>query len=227
VNENGEYFAASDAVAQAGNVKATVGAIAGVARFRVIPPLPWSENFDDLAVKTVPAHWINAAGKYEVRQQEGNRVLAKLADNPFTKRARVFMGPTNWSNYTVEADVRAVEKRRQMGDAGVVAQRYSLILFGNHQRMELQSWQPETARTAEKPFPWKAETWYRMKLRVEPTADGKVRAVGKAWPAAETEPAEWQIERIDPIPNREGSPGIYADAPFEVFFDNLKVTPNK
>ncbi|HET8549407.1 MAG TPA: PQQ-binding-like beta-propeller repeat protein [Bryobacteraceae bacterium] len=225
--EDGQYTAAPDAAAQAGNVKATVNGITGVARVRVIPPLPWSENFDSLPVKAAPAHWINATGKFEVRQEENNRTLAKLADNPFTKRARVFMGPADWSNYTVEADVRAVEKRRQMGDAGVVAQRYSLILFGNHQRMELQSWQPETARTAEKPFPWKADTWYRIKLRVEPTADGKVRALGKAWPVSDAEPPAWQIERIDANPNRQGSPGIYADAINELFFDNLKVTANR
>ncbi len=227
VQENGLFQASLDAVAQAGQVKATVGQISGVARVRVIPPLPWSENFESEAVNTVPRHWVNATGKFVVREVDGNKVLAKLADNPFTKRARVFMGPSNWSNYTVEADVRATEKRRQMGDAGVVAQRYSLILFGNHQRVEMQSWQPETARTVTAPFPWKADTWYRLKLRVETSADGHVRARGKAWAAAEAEPSAWTIERVDPIPNREGSPGIYADAPYEVFFDNLKVTSNR
>jgi hypothetical protein len=127
----------------------------------------------------------------------------------------------------MEADVRATEKRRQKGDAGLVAQRYSLVLFGNHQRLEIQSWQPETKRTVSIPFSWKADTWYRLKLRVENLADGKVRALGKAWPRGEDEPRDWTVERIDPIPNRQGSPGIYALAPFEVFFDNLKVTPNK
>ena len=34
-----------------------------------------------------------------------------------------------------------------MADVGIVAQRYELVLFGNHQRLELQPWQPETART--------------------------------------------------------------------------------
>ncbi|MBI1983481.1 MAG: serine/threonine protein kinase, partial [Acidobacteria bacterium] len=130
-------------------------------------------------------------------------------------------------DYTVEADIRATERRRQKGDAGLVAQRYSLVLFGNHQRLELQSWQPETKRTVSIPFSWKADTWYRLKLRVENLPDGKVRALGKAWPASEKEPPDWVVERIDPIPNRQGSPGIYADAPFEIFFDNLKVTPNE
>ena len=35
------------------------------------------------------------------------------------------------------------------------------------------------------------------------------------------------IDRIDPIPNKQGSPGIFADAQFGVYFDNLKVTPNQ
>ena len=39
--------------------------------------------------------WINATGKFQVREIEGNKVLVKLADNPFTKRARIFMGPTD------------------------------------------------------------------------------------------------------------------------------------
>ena len=76
-----------------------------------------------------------------------------------------------------------------MGDAGIVAQRYELVLFGNSQKLELQSWQPETARTVSVPFSWKADTWYRMKLRVENLPDGNVRALGKVWPAEETEPS--------------------------------------
>jgi hypothetical protein len=120
-----------------------------------------------------------------------------------------------------------VDKRRQMGDAGVVAQRYQLTLFGNNQKLELQTWQPDVSRTAVKSYPIKGDTWYRLKLRVEPAADGKVLARGKAWKKDEPEPAGWMIERVDPTPNMNGAPGIYADAPNEVYFDNLKVTPNK
>jgi hypothetical protein len=35
------------------------------------------------------------------------------------------------------------------------------------------------------------------------------------------------VERIDEYPEYQGSPGLYADAPYEVFFDNLKVAPNR
>jgi outer membrane protein assembly factor BamB len=227
VDSSGAYSAPAGSTAHAGGVKAAIGGVSGVARLRVVPALPWSEDFESVAVKSAPKHWINATGKSEVRDVEGNKILAKLADNPFTKRARVFIGPTDMSNYTVQIDAKAIEKRRQMGDAGVVAQRYQLALFGNHQRLELQPWQPETTRTVAVPFAWKADTWYRIKLRVEPTSDGKVRALGKAWPASEPEPEKWNIERVDPVPNLTGSAGIYADATNEVFFDNLKVTPNQ
>ena len=225
--QNNQFTAAADGGAQAGMLKATAGGATGVARVRVIPPLPFAEDFSSIAADAVPAYWINTAGKYAVREVEGNKILVKNPTPPAFKRGRALFGPPDWANYTVEADVRAVEKRRQMGDAGVVAQRYEMVLFGNSQRIELQSWQIEPTRTVKKPFKWKADTWYRLKLEVENLPEGKTRARGKAWPAGEAEPAEWIIERVDPIGNRQGSPGIYADAPNEVHFDNIKVSANK
>jgi outer membrane protein assembly factor BamB len=227
VSESGRFTAATDPVGQAGEVKAAIGELSGAARVRILPPMPLREDFEALAPNSVPRHWINAAGKYQVREEAGNKILAKLADNAATKRARTFFGPSDWKNYTVMADVRATQRRRQMGDAGVVAQRHALILFGNHQRLELQSWQPETERTVQKEFPWKPDTWYRIKLEVQNLPDGSVRARGKVWPVSEPEPDAWTIERTDPLGNRQGSPGIYADAPFEIYFDNVMVIPNR
>ena len=223
---DGAFTASAEPKAQAGQVKATVGELTGAARVRVIPPLSWTEDFDSMDVGSAPRHWISAAGKYAVRQIDGNKVLVKKADNPFTKRARTYVGFSDASDYTVAVDVRATQRRRRMGNAGVIAQRYLMALFGSHQRLEIHSWQPETARTVSMPFSWKPDTWYRMKLRVENLPDGTVRARGKVWPKGEAEPAAWTLERIEPIPNRQGSPGIYADAFAEVFFDNLKITPN-
>jgi hypothetical protein len=225
--QNNQFTPAADGGAQAGTLKATVGGVTGAARVRVIPPLPMSEDFSNVALDAVPAYWINATGKYVVREIDGNKVLVKTTTPPAFKRGRALFGPADWSNYTTEADVRAVEKRRQMGDAGVVAQRYELVLFGNSQRLELQSWQIEPGRTVRKPFKWKADTWYRIKLQVENLPDGKTRARGKAWPVGEAEPAEWVIERVDPIGNRQGSAGLYADASNEIYYDNIKVTANK
>jgi outer membrane protein assembly factor BamB len=225
--QDNQFTPAADAGPQAGMVKATVSGAAGVSRVRVIPAAPISENFETIPIDAVPKHWISTGGKYSVREVEGNKVLVKNPNPPAFKRARSFFSPADWSNYTTEADVRAVEKRRQMGDAGVVAQRYELAILGSSQKIELRSWQIEEKRTVKKPFAWKADTWYRMKIQVENLPDGKVRARGKAWLASEAEPAEWILERIDALGNHHGSAGIFADAPNEIFIDNIKVTPNK
>lgn len=222
-----QFTPSADAAIQTGTVKATVSGVAGVSRVRVIPAMPISENFESTPVDAVPKYWISTGGKYSVREFEGNKVLVKNPNPQAFKRARSLFSPADWSNYTTEADVRATEKRRQMGDAGVVAQRYELAIMGNGQKIELRSWQVEAARTVRKPFEWKADTWYRLKLQVENLPDGKVRARGKAWPASEPEPADWTLERTDPLGNRQGSAGIFADAPNEIFIDNIKVTPNK
>jgi outer membrane protein assembly factor BamB len=232
IKPDGTFTASSDA-AQVGLVKATAGNLAGAARVRVIGMPPYAEDFESYAVDGGPLHWVNITGKYLVREVEGNKALMKQPIPPIFKRARAFVGWHTLSNYTVEADVRATMKRRQMGDAGVVAQRYTLVLFGNHQHLELQSWQPETQRTVKTPFEWKPNKWYRLKLEVQTLADGKVRVRGKAWTVGEAEPEKWLIEKIDSMPNLHGSPGIYGDTgvdgspPNEVYFDNFKVTPNK
>jgi outer membrane protein assembly factor BamB len=225
---NGEFVAGPDAIAQGGSVKATVGSITGSASVRIFPPLPWSENFESMALNSLPLGWTNVTQKFGVRDLNGNKVLAKTIEgSSLLSRARAYMGPSDLFNYTVEADVNATQKRRQQGDAGVIAQRYALVLYGNSQMLHLEPWQPEVKRTVEVPFAWKPDTWYRLKLQVENLPDGKVRARGKAWLASDPEPANWMVERIDPIPNRQGAPGIFGNALAELYFDNLKVYPNK
>ncbi|HEY4423229.1 MAG TPA: PQQ-binding-like beta-propeller repeat protein [Pyrinomonadaceae bacterium] len=226
--ENGHFTASSDAIAQAGLVKATVGGVSGTASVRVFPPLPWSETFDSFAVNTLPPTWVNTTLKFSVSEQNGNKVLTKLTTgSSLLTRARAYIGPSDWSNYTVEADVNATQKRRQQGDAGVIAQRYVLTLYGNSQMLHLEPWQPEIQRTKSVPFTWKPDTWYRLKLEVANLPDGTTRARGKAWPANEPEPSAWLIERVDPIPNRQGAPGIFGNGLAELYFDNIKVYANK
>jgi outer membrane protein assembly factor BamB len=232
--ENGRFTPAAG-IGQAGLVKATIGSATGAARIRVVPDLPWEYTFDDMG-DAPPPYWINATGKFAVREVEGNRVLVKLADNAFAfaKRTRPFFGHVDLRDYTIQADVRSMEVRRQMADVGLVAQRYELVLFGNHQRLELQPWQPEIERTVRVKFPWEKDTWYTMKLEVQTLDAGRVRARGKVWPRGETEPEAWTIERIDPIGSLHGSPGIYADVMnadkqggSELYYDNIKVYRNK
>ncbi len=226
--DKGQFIPDAQAGTQAGLVKATVDGHSGTASVRVFAAAPWSENFDTIPVNNAPSSWVSMTTKFAVREVNGNKVLVKTIEgSSLLSRSRAYMGPSDLSNYTVESDVFATVKRRQQGDAGVIAQRYVLTLYGNSQTLHIEPWQPETKRTESKPFAWKPDTWYRLKLQVENLPDGKTRARGKAWLASEPEPAAWMIERIDPIPNRQGAPGIFGNALAEIYFDNVKVYPNK
>jgi hypothetical protein len=226
--DGGVFVVASDPVEQAGLIKAAFGGLTGEARARVVHPLPWKETFESYADGAVPPGWVNAvAGKITVTTLDGQKVLQKAPDNTIFKRIRAFIGPVDWSNYTFEADVRASMQRRQMGDVGITAQRYTLVLYGNSQKLKLEPWEPETTRTMTVPFAWKPDAWYRLKLRVENMPDGKVRARGKAWPVGDPEPAAWIIDRTDPIGNRQGAPGLFIDAQFGAYLDNLSLAANQ
>jgi hypothetical protein len=226
---DGKFVSAADGGRQAGLVKATVGGVTGAARVRIVPALPWAEDFSSYNVNTEPIAWTSTTLKYAVRELEGNKVLVKTTDgSSLLTRSRAYMGQSDLHDYTIESDVRAGQKRRQQGDAGVIAQRYALVLYGNAGEMHLEPWQPEIHRTVKVPFAWKPDTWYRLKLSVENMPDGKVRARGKVWAVGEQEPADWMIEMIDQIGNHQGSPGVFANAiTSEIYFDNMKVYPNK
>jgi outer membrane protein assembly factor BamB len=213
---------------QAGTIKATVGAVSGEARARVARVAPWTETFEGFADGAVPPGWISVTtGRMSVGTLDGQKVLVKAPDETIFKRFRAFVGPVEMSNYTVEADVRGTTRRRQMANMGVTAQRYSLVIYGNTQEIKIEPWEPEIHRSAVKPFEWKADTWYHLKLSVENMPNGSVRARGKAWPTGQPEPAAWTIEKIDPIGNRKGAPGFFVDTEFGAYVDNLKVTSNQ
>jgi outer membrane protein assembly factor BamB len=225
---DGAFTVSGDRVEHAGFIRATIGGITGEARARVVRPLPWNETFDSLADGSVPSGWVNtSAGNLAVATLDGQKVLQKAPMNTIFKRIRAFIGPIDWSNYTIEADVRSNTRRRMMSDVGITAQRYSLVLYGTTQRLKLEPWEPETERSVVMPFSWKPDAWYRLKLSVENMPDGRVRARGKAWPTGEPEPANWQIDKIDPIGNRQGAPGFFIDAEFGAYIDNLKITANE
>ncbi len=227
---DGAFTVGPDRIEQAGLVKATVGTLTGEARARVVRPLPWEETFESMSEKGVPAGWVNAGGPLgplSVVALDGQKVLQKTPTNTLFKRGRIFIGPVEWSNYTMQADVRAPTQRRMMADVGVTVQRYSLVLYGTTQRLKLEPWEPETQRSVVVPFAWKPDAWYTIKLRVENLPDGQVRARGKGWPAGQPEPDAWQIDKTDPIGNRQGAPGFFIDAEFGAYIDNLNLSPNE
>jgi outer membrane protein assembly factor BamB len=225
---DGVFTVSGDLGEQAGTVKAIVGTLSGEARVKVYRPMPWNETFESYADGATPPGWINLeAASMTVTTLDGQKVLQKAPLETLFKRARIFMGPVEWSNYTFQADVRAPTRRRQMADVGITAQRYSLVLYGTTQKLKIESWEPETARTVTVPFKWEADTWYRMKVRVEPAANGAVRVRGKVWPVTAAEPTAWTIEKLDPNGHQQGAPGLFIDAQFGAYLDNFQLTSNQ
>ncbi len=227
VSADGVVTLSDESRFEAGVIRAAAEGLTGESRARVVHPFPIEEDFESYADGDLPPGWVNAqAGRFTISTLEGNTVLEKPPDNTIFGRARLFFGSADMADYTFQADIRAPLRRRQQADVGVTAQTYSLVLYGTTRRLKLEPWEPEIERTVTLPFTWDPDTWYRVKLRVDNLPDGQVRARGKAWAAADPEPDAWMIDRVDPIGNRSGSPGLFLDAENGAYLDNFILTSN-
>ena len=210
----------------AGKTLAEMDGVKATARLRAFPALPWSWDFDDFKPPTqVPPTWVRAFVKLKPKPMDGGMAMSNSGDKgrPSTY---TFIGPSDMKGYTVEADVRATDERRQMANVGLINQRYVMTLKGNNQKLEVFAWPPHKRMAKEVSFRWKPDTWYRAKFRVD-VADGQAMLKGKVWPRGEDEPAEWTIEQTDPHANPEGAPGLYNYALSESLFDNVEVYESK
>jgi outer membrane protein assembly factor BamB len=220
----------SDGTFQAGNsgtvgeVTAKFGALTAIARVRVVPDLPISENFESYPEGSIIPWWMGVSKvKHVIKTVDGSKVLEKIADGkgPIFNRSHVFITPPLPAGYTVEADVMGVKEGRRRGDVGLINDRYVLELFGAVQKARVVSWIPGPRFEKKIDFPWAPGRWYRAKLKVDVDAkEGHVYA--KIWPRDEAEPAQWTIRAVDPQPNREGSAGLYAHSLAPVYYDNVK-----
>ncbi|MGE3309272.1 MAG: PQQ-binding-like beta-propeller repeat protein [Limisphaerales bacterium] len=239
-NDRGELVVADGASQSAGAFEARLDGLKGYIRGRVLPRLPFQEDFEGFELSNTttnevepptrfsypPLPWIGARFRFEVRELDGNKVLTKTIDNKFFQRGTSFIGDPSMRNYTVQADVRSEGARRKMSEIGVVNQRYIVVLKGNSQELEVNSNQ-ERLKVAV-PFRWQPNAWYTLKARVDLAADGSGVVRAKAWKKGEPEPGAWTLEVPHKTAHREGSPGIFAFSPQEmrVFADNVTVTPN-
>ena len=116
--------------------------------------------------------------------------------------------------------------RRKMSDVGVIDQRYLIVLKGNEQKLEINS-NLERLRVAED-FKWQANTWYRLKARVDTASEGSGFVRAKAWKKGEPEPEKWSIEVPHKTAHQNGSPGLFGFSPqdMRVYIDNVSVAPN-
>ena len=233
---NGELQAASDAVPSAGAFETTVGALRGYIRGRVMPNIPTKEDFESFTLTETnasgvvfafpPLPWIGARFKFDVREKDGSKVMAKTTDNRFFQRATVFTGTPEMSHYTIQADVMSDGNKRKMSEVGVINQHYLIVLKGNEQKLEVNSNQERLRASAD--FKWSPNVWYRLKARVERNPDGSAVVQAKAWKRGDPEPEAWTITVPHKTAHQAGSPGLFGFSPQDmaVYIDNVEVTPD-
>ena len=220
--EDNQFTPNSSAGAHAGTVTAQSGEMKATARIRVIPSLPWTEDFESIELEKIPTHWIGATNKFFVREMDSNKVLVKTPVQRGLNRSNVYIGPSTMKDYEIQIDLMGTKDKRRLPDMGLIANRYTLDMQGRHQRLQIRSWASDLRMAKTIDFAWKTDVWYTMKMKVE-VVDDKAMIYGKVWRKGEPEPNEWTITAEDPLPNREGSPGIYGYSATVIYYDNLKV----
>jgi outer membrane protein assembly factor BamB len=236
-NPDGELVAANETVPSAGAFEASFGNLKGYIRGRVLPYLPLHQDFESFTLSETnaaegtafaypPLPWIGARFKFEVREKDGNKMLAKTIDNKFFQRATVFIGAADAKNYTIQADVMSDGNRRKMSEVGIINQRYLIVLKGNEQKIEVNS-NLERLRVGQD-FKWLPNVWYQLKARVDIAPDGSGVVRAKAWRKSEPEPESWTIEVPHSTAHQSGSPGLFGFSPqdMRVYIDNVSVTAN-
>lgn len=228
-----------DARESAGAFKATANGISGVIRGRVLRNIPFEDDFESVELSEdhptdgvkfgYPAlPWIGARFKWEVREIDGNKVLAKTLDKVLFQRAITFIGEPGSSNYTIQADMMTDGNRRIKSTVGLINQRYIATLIGNKNLLEVTS-NHERMKVAV-PFPVTANKWYTMKMRVDIDGSGNGIIRVKVWDKGAAEPGAWTLEVPHLDAHKIGAPGIFGYAPQvqkRIFIDNIKVTPNE
>ncbi len=238
VGSDGTFTASGEQAYSAGLVSAKGDAgLSATARVRITPSLPIHEDFESIKTGTVPPGWVGVGAKTQVVEQDG-KVLKKLASkarpSPPFMRLRAYATPPIGGGYTVQADLLGkLARKRFKPDMGLINSRYRFIMMGMRKKLRIETWSPLPRLRHDVAFPWNPESWYRAKFAVKLEGD-QARIRAKVWPKGEAEPDTWNIEVMDPHPNREGSAGIYgysvgttskSDGP-EILFDNFKVMKN-
>lgn len=233
IDESGKLTANEDAGHAPAYVTAKTEDLTGNARLRIVPPLPWTFDFEGITIDEKsgkgepPITWIGARYRHVVREEDGNKVMVKITTIPKGTRSQGWMGHSDLHDYTIEADVMAHEKEGQLPDIGLIAQGYEFILMGNETKARVLTWITQQRIAKDVDFKLEPEVWYHMKLKVSNQDDGTAKAQGKAWKKDEKEPDQWMVEVVDDVPNTTGSPGLFGNAKTgEIYLDNIKVTPN-
>ena len=106
VNHRGEFEADSHSKVQVGVLQAKLGSLTAEARVRVFDGPELEEDFQSTPVDQIPDYFLGARIHFKVQEEEsGNRFLVKNPAARSIHRHRTFVGPSDWSDYTIEADL--------------------------------------------------------------------------------------------------------------------------
>ncbi len=233
VAADGTYTAPGNVGHVGALVSCKVGDIEGKARIRLVPPLPWTFNFNE---GEIPITWIGGRKRYVPKEIDGDQAAYKVdvlptprdPHNKLGTRSAMYMGSADLSNYTVQADVRLADNDGRPPDVvGIINSGYTLGIRPGSQTLSLYSWASHDYRTQKTiDFAPKIGVWYRLKLRVD-QKDGKAVVRGKHWLRDQAEPQGWTLEMTDERPQKSGSPGVFGNAQTAPFYlDNLSVVAN-
>ncbi len=221
---------AADRIEQAGLIKATVGTLTGEARARVSRPMPWEETFESMAEKIGPA----GLGQ--------RRRSARPAGGRDARRPESAAEDTD--QHAVQARTRLHRSRRmvELHDAGRRARtdaapddgrrrRHRAALqpgaVRNHAAAQARAVGTGDAAVGRRAVRMEARRVVLAEAARRESAQRRGACARKSVAAGEPEPAAWQIDKTDPIGNRQGAPGFFIDAEFGAYIDNLKMTPNE
>ena len=240
---DGTLTVATNIPGQQGYVEASDGKLTARARVRVVPQVPYQQDFEKVPVGATPGGWVNTQGKFAVAELNGAKVLAKVntSARPPLARANAFILGPDATGYTIAADVMGQEARGKMPDIGLVAQHYTLMLDGKStsddpkRKLRLGTWEALPRFNEPVDFDWQPGKWYRMKLTVDVQKD-KAIVRGKVWERGQPEPDKWMIQIEDPFPNRTGAAALYGYVPntdaspetpgTPIYYDNVSIMPN-
>jgi outer membrane protein assembly factor BamB len=234
IGKDGKLTVDSKLLAQQGIVACAFEGATGVARVRVAPRIPYAPDFAKIPDGVSPGGWVGAQGKLLVKTVDGKKVLSKVNNKFNLSAGNAYITIPESRDYMIQCDVFGTKVGNDLPEIGIGANRYSLIMAGNVQKLRLQSWEalPRVDKTID--FKFEPKVWYRLKLTTE-IVKGKGVIRGKAWPRDDKEPAAWTVELADAYPVTEGSALLYGYVTgnfgdtegTQIYYENLRITPNK
>jgi hypothetical protein len=185
----------------------------------------YSSQFQNVADGEAPKDMAAINGAFVVKTFDGRKVL-EIRGDPVDGYGLLF-GPDGQSSAAVQCRVYGTSTGKRMPEFGVGlgdSGGFKLWLMPAAGQLQLIKGEDVVARL---PYAsWKSGTWIILKLQARPTDGGKTVIQGKAWPADQSEPAQWMIHFVDSGEAPKGRASIWANtySSTPIRFDDLRVS---